>query len=118
MSFVSKLRMESAGMLLAIVFYALVGVVFLVLLPFTSFPPHIGIIGIFSLIAAYGAFRKRGWTIWFAMILFCIATTFSVYTLYYYLMIDYLLGAGTLVYLILTWVCTVYLAAKRKSLES
>jgi len=117
MSFASKLKMESVGMLLTVVFYAIVGIIFLALLPFV-FAPHIGLIGIFSLIAAYGVFKKRNWTIWFIIILFFVATTFSAFMLYGYLLKDYLLGASMLAYLILTWIFTAYTAARRKNLES
>jgi len=118
MSLGSKINVESKGMLMNQVFYLAVGIIFLALLPMTDFAPHLGIIAIFSLIAAYGMFRKRNWTIWLIVILFFVATTFSVYMLYYYLSSDYLLGIGMLTYLILTWVSTAYVASKRGSLES
>ena len=117
MSIMSKLDVESKGMLATLVFYAVVGIVFLALLPFTGFPPHVGIMGVFSLIAAYGLFRKRNWTIWIIVILFFAGTTFSVYMLNYYLLRDYLLGASMMAYLILTWLFTAYTAAKRRTLE-
>ena len=117
MSIMSKLDIESRGMLATFVFYVAVGIIFIVLLPFANFPPHVGIMGIFSLIAAYGLVRKRSWTIWIVVILFFVGTTFSVYMLNYFLVIDYLLGAGTMAYLILTWIATAYVAAKRRTLE-
>jgi hypothetical protein len=118
MSLGSKINVESKGMLMNLVFYLAVGMIFLALLPMTDFAPHLGIIGIFSLIAAYGMFRRRNWTIWLIVMLFFVGTTFSVYMLYYYLFSDYLLGIGMLAYLILTWVSTAYVASKRGSLES
>jgi hypothetical protein len=118
MSLGSKLNIESRGMFAAVVFYLVVGIIFLVLLPLASFPPHIGVIGIFSVIAAYGVFRKRNWTIWFVIILFLVATTFSACMLYYYLQTDYVWSVVMIVYLILTWVFTAYVASKRRSLET
>jgi ABC-type glycerol-3-phosphate transport system permease component len=117
MSLGSRLGMEDKGMFATFIFYAAVGIIFLALLPLTGFPPQIGIIGIFSLVVAYGMFRKRNWAIWFIVVLFFVATTFSVYMLYYYLPKDYLLAASIMVYLILTWIFTAYSATKRRSLE-
>jgi hypothetical protein len=118
MSLKSKLKIENLGMFAAFIFYAIVGIVCFAVLPMADFPPHIGIIGIFSLIAAYGLFKKRVWAIWLVAMLFFIATTFSAVTLYYVLLNDLLLGISTIAYLILTWVFTVYTTAKRKTLES
>jgi hypothetical protein len=118
MSLGSRLGIESKGMAATLVFYAVVGVVFLALLPLTGFPPHVGIISVFSLATAYGTFRKRSWAIWPVIILFFVATTFSVYTLYFYLLSDYVLSIGMILYLIATWVFTGYVASKRRSLES
>jgi hypothetical protein len=109
MSLGSRLGIESKGMAATLVFYAVVGVVF---------PPHVGIKSVFSLATAYGTFRKRSWAIWPVIILFFVATTFSVYTLYFYLLSDYVLSIGMILYLIATWVFTGYVASKRRSLES
>jgi nicotinamide riboside transporter PnuC len=118
MSLRSRLKVESKGMFAAFVFYAVVGIAFLVLLPMANFPPHIGIIGIFSLVAAYGLLRKRVWTIWFVIILFFVATTFSALMIYDVLARDYLLGTSMIAYLILTWIFTAYAAGRRRSLTS
>jgi SNF family Na+-dependent transporter len=117
MSLKSKLKIEDVGMFLAFIFYAVVGIAFFVALPMANFPPHIGIIGIFSLITAYGLFMKRTWAIWFVAALFFIATTFSAITLYYVFGNDSLLTISMIAYLVLTWVFTVYALAKRKTLE-
>jgi len=119
MSFASKLNIESKGMFATSIFYVIVGIVFLALLVMTGFPPHLGIIGVFSLVAAYGLFQKRSWSIWLIVILFFVATTFSVYMLNYYLSLgDYLMSLGVIAYLVLTWIFSVYAASKRSSLES
>ena len=118
MSFASKLNIGGKGMLATLIFYAAAGIIFLALLPLTGFPPQLGIIGIFSLVAAYGTLTKRNWTIWFIVVLFLVATTFAVYMLYYYLLTDYILSIVTMAYLILTWVSTIYVARKRDSFES
>ena len=118
MSLKSKLKIENIGMFAAFVFYAIVGIICFAVLPMTNFPPHIGIIGILNLITAYGLFKKRVWTIWTVVVLFFIATTFSVVTLYSLLGKDILLDISVVVYLVLTWVFTAYTATKRKTLES
>jgi hypothetical protein len=118
MSIRSRVSIESKGMFATAIFYLAVGIIFLALLPMTDFAPHLAIIGIFSLIVAYGVFEKRNWTIWLIIMLFLVASTFSAYMLYYYLSNDYLLSVGMLAYLILTWVSTAYIALKRESLES
>lgn len=118
MSLGSRFKIESRGMLATSMFYAVVGVIFLAVMVMANFPPHIGIMGIFSLIAAYGVFRKRGWVIWFVIISFFIATTFSAFMIYDVFASNLLLGLGAVAYLILTWVFTVYVAAKRTTLES
>ena len=118
MSLRSRLKVESVGMFAAFVFYAVVGIICFVELPMTNFPPHIGIIGILSLITAYGLFKNRVWSLWVVIMLFFIATTFSAYTLYSAFEKNLLLDVGTIAYLVLTWVFTAYTAAKRKALES
>ncbi len=121
MSIKSKFIMENLGMYSAFAFYVIVGIVFLVMLPIADFPPHIGIIGILSLATAYGLLRKRVWTIWFVVILFFTATTYSTYTIYLFyssLGQNLIRDISTIAYLILTWVFTIYITAKRKILES
>jgi hypothetical protein len=113
----SKLKTENIGTFAALAFYVIVGIVCFAVLPMANFPPHIGIIGILSLITAFGLFKKRIWTIWFISVLFFVATTYSAYTLYYYLGKDLLLGTSASAYLILTWIFTAYAAAKRKTLQ-
>jgi len=117
MALVSKLKVESKGILATSTFYAIVGIVFIVLLPLSGFQPHIGILGILSLTAAYGVFRMRGWSLWFVIVLFFSGTTFASYMIYGYVTRDLLIGISMIAYLILTWVFTAYVAAKRNTLE-
>jgi len=105
-------------MFAASVFYAIVGVVFLVYMFMANFPPHLAIIGLFSLVAAYGLLKKRPWAIWFVIILFFTGTTFSAFMIYDVLTRNYILGIIMIAYLILTWVFTAYTASRRKTIES
>jgi len=119
MSLKSKLKIENVGMFAAFVFYAVVGIICFAVLAIVDFSlVHIGIIGILSLITAYGLLRSRAWTLWVVVALLFIATTFSAYTLYFAFEKDVLLDVGMIAYLLFTWVFTAYTAAKRKTLES
>jgi hypothetical protein len=114
MSIISKLKDDKDLVFLSVIFYVIVGLVCLILLPLTNFPPHIGLIGIISLINAYGLVKNRFWVIWIVFILFFINTTFSVYTFYYYITSNLFVGFSAFIYLILTWFFTFYLNAKIK----
>jgi hypothetical protein len=119
MSLKSKLKIENVGMFAAFVFYAVVGIICFAVLAIVDFSlVHIGIIGILSLITAYGLLRSRAWTLWVVVALLFIATTFSAYTLYFAFEKDVLLDVGIIAYLLFTWIFTAYTAAKRKTLES
>ena len=118
-SFRKKLKMEDIGLLVALVFYVIVGIICFAVLAISDFRLiHISIIGILSLIAAYGLLKSRVWTLWIVVALFFIATTFSVYMLYSAFQKDLLLDVSVIAYLVLTWVFTAYTAAKREALES
>ncbi|MGQ9550990.1 MAG: hypothetical protein ACUVUE_01055 [Candidatus Bathycorpusculaceae bacterium] len=112
----AKLKTGNIRIISAIIFYSAVGIICFALLPLSNFPPHIGIIGVLSLITAYGVFKKRVWTIWFGIMLFLVATTFSVYTLYY-MWQNLFYAASMVAYLILTWVFTAYIVSKRETFE-
>lgn len=117
-TFISKLGIESKGIFAAFIFYAATGMTLLALLPLTYFAPQLGIIGIFSLIVAYGLFKRRTWTMWPIMILLFTVTAFSVSLLYYSLLKDVLSSLGTVAYLVLTWVFTAHAVSKREKLEA
>jgi len=118
MSLKSKLKVESVGMFAAFLFYAIAGVICFVVLAMDFRLVHIGIIGILSLITAYGLFKNRVWSLWVVIMLFFIATTFSAYTLYRAFGENLILDIIAITYLILSWIFTAYTATKRKALES
>jgi len=117
MSLASRLKVESVGRLLNIVFYAIAGIILFIALPFANYPPHIAIIGIISLITAYGLFVKRNWSLYTVIMLLLIVTTFAAYMLYYLATINLILEIGVVVYLILTWISAIYISTKRKTLS-
>jgi hypothetical protein len=114
-SIVAKLKTLKRAELASLAFYALSGIILLALLPFAGFPPHVALIGILSLIAAYSLFTNRGWTLWLVAILFFIASVFAFYTLYAAGFSNALLGVGLIVYVALTWVFALYVLFKRKA---
>ncbi len=119
MGFKSKLKTENVGLLLASIFYAAAGVVSFAVLATTSEYRlvHIALIGIISLATAYGVFRRRRWALWSAFVLFFTNTTFTLSMLYYIMGGDILIDTAMVLYLALTWIATIYLAARRKKLE-
>jgi len=117
MSVVSSLKLEGKGMLAASVFYAVVGVAFVVWMFLTGFPIHVGIIAVFSFVTAYALAMKRGWSVWLVLVGFFTATTFGVVMIYGFVTSNLLLVVGMIVYLVLTWVFTAYVVNKRGSLQ-
>jgi hypothetical protein len=117
-SFASKLRAIGIQTLAPTVFYGAVGIIFMALLPLASFPPHIGLTGILSLITAYGIIKKRFWAFWLVVALFAVATTISLYTLYVLAFTNAILSISMIAYAVLTWLVTLYIVLKRKPTDA
>jgi hypothetical protein len=117
-SFTSKLKTADVRTLAPVAFYGAVGIIFLALLPFADFPPHIGLTGILSLITAYGIFKKRFWALWLVAALSAVATTISLYTLYVIQFSNWLVFISMIIYAVLTWVFTAYIILKRQTPEA
>jgi len=109
----STLKNASLTTIAPVVFYAAAGIAFLTLLPLAGFPPHVGLTGVVSLITAYALFTKRRWATWLVVILFFVATTLSLYTLYFIILSNWLGSLGLIVYAVLTWYFTYYTLLKR-----
>jgi len=101
--------------LASLAFYAVTGIIFFAFLPLTSFAPQLGLLGILSLIVAYGLFTKRNWTPWLLFILFVAASAFSLYTLYAVGFSNALIGISMVAYAVLTWVFVFYILLKKKT---
>jgi hypothetical protein len=117
-SFRSKLKIVDVRTLATAAFYGAVGIIFLALLPFANFPPHIGLTGILSLVTAYGIFKKSFWAVWLVGALFAVATTISLYTLYVVQFSNWFVGISMVAYAVLTWIFTAYILLKRKASEA
>ena len=114
MSLASTLKNLNRIELASLVFYAIAGIMLLVFLPLTSYPPQLALLGVISLVTAYGLFAKRAWAPWLVAILLVAATTFSLYTLYAVGFSNLLLGLSMIAYAVLTWVCALYVLLRRK----
>ncbi|MCL2475929.1 hypothetical protein [Candidatus Bathycorpusculum sp.] len=84
-------------------------------LPLTRFPPHVGFLGIFSLITAYSLLFKRAWAPWLGFILLVTITVFSLYTLYFVGFSNTLVALSMLLYPVSTWIVTALLLIKKKT---
>ena len=100
-----------------VAFYGVAGIILLVLMAMSGFPPHVALIGITSVIAAYGLLKRRFWSTWLVAALFFVITAFTLYTAYFTAGIDALATAGMIIYAILTWIFTIYAVKNRPQKE-
>jgi len=122
----SKLVIEYKGMFLFALFYFIVGVVnFLIMGIYGLDLSHVALVAVLSLITAFGLYRLQKWSLWFVVGLFFIATTYGAFTLNVFLrnystnpeLSGLLAILPWIIYLVLTWIATAYVAAKRKNLK-
>ncbi len=114
MSIATKLKTQKPLQLASLAFFAVTGIILLVTLPLAGYPPHVGFLGILSLITAYSLFLKRAWAPWLVAILFITITGFTIVTLASAGFGNLLVGLSMLGYFILTLVFVAYLLLKRK----
>lgn len=118
MNLKTKLKVEDAGIFAASIFHAAVGITcFVVLATIDLRMVHMALVGIISLATAYGLFRRRLWALWSIFALAFMVTVLAFSMLYYTAGSDILIDTAMVVYLILTWIFTVYVASKRRKLE-
>ncbi len=98
----------------AVAFYTITGIMLLAFLPITAFAPHIGFLGVVSLMAAYSFFAKRVWAPWLAFMLLVSTTVFAVFTVYSIGLSNMLVTLSMFGYLVLTWLVTVMLLRRRR----
>ena len=114
MSLSKRLKTFKPFQLATIAFFAVTGLILLAFLPLTGYPPHLGFLGIFSLITAFSLFAKRGWAPWLVAILLIVNTVFSLDVLFSVGFSNIVVALSILAYAVLTWVFTAYLLLKRK----
>jgi uncharacterized membrane protein YccC len=100
--------------LAAFAYFIVTGVILLVYLPLTNYAPQLGLLGILSIIVAYGLLTKRGWMPWVLFVLFIGASTLSIYTLVSAGFSNSLLGISLVGYFVLTLLFTIYLLLLRR----
>ena len=114
MSIAEKLKSASHIQLIPTAFYTVTNLLLLASLPLSGFPPHLGFLGIVSLITAYSLFTKRFWASWLVFILLVSNTVFSLYTLYSVGLSNVLVALSMAAYAVLTWIVTALVLIKRK----
>lgn len=82
-------------------------------------PPHIGILGILSIITAYGFFKMKRWSVPLVIGLFFLGVTFGAVTLNTSLVLQTFGGAllfhtALIVYMIILLIAFIYTVAKRE----
>ncbi len=125
MGLLSRLGAKYKGTFFFALFYLMVGVLnFVILGIYGQNLFHVALIAVLSLIAAFGLYRLQNWTLWLVVAIFFIATTHIAFMLNAFWTIyvanpdiTNLFSVLTwMMYLILTWTATLYIAAKRKNL--
>lgn len=108
-----NIRNASVVVLASLAFYAVTGILLLVLLPLSNYPPHLALTGIVSLITAYAIYMKRSWAKWLVAALFFVTTTMTLYTVAFVIFTNILVSVGMLAYAIFTWYFTYYVFVKK-----
>jgi hypothetical protein len=109
----AKLAKLKRNELLSIVFYVISGVLMFVVLPFTNYAPHLGFVGIVSLVTAYSLFAKRSWAPWLVVILLIVNNVLSIWTLAATGFSNILVGLSMVGLLVFTWLVSIYLLLLR-----
>ncbi len=124
MTLKSKFKVENPVVFLFSVFYIVAGAVEVFYLVIENFvaPPHIGVLGLLSLITAYGLFKMRKWSVLLVTALFFLGITFGATTLYNSMVLQTFEGAALfhtalITYMILLLIAFVYVVAKREKFE-
>jgi len=122
----SRLEIEYKGMFFFALFYLVTSVAnFIILGIYGMGLFHIGLVAVLSLIVAFGLYQLQRWSLWLVISLFFIATTHIAVMLNISIE-NYVANADLysllaiiiwIIYLIFTWIATIYVAAKRKNLK-
>jgi len=122
----SKLKVESLGVAVFSIFYAIVGVVIISILALCNFTlPHMVVLALLSLITAYGLFRMKKWAVLLTVVLFFLGVAFSVPLLYRSIMMEpffsgletSLLNLTLIAYIFMLFVALLYVVAKRENFQ-
>jgi len=123
---VSRFKIKRRDALLLAVFHAAVGILQLAALALWDIRMvWIGVLAILSLLAAYGLFTVKKWSVWLVITLFFPQMVFGAWTLYGLVslysfsfdMISLLLEVSLGLFIVLSIISFVYVAAKRGTFE-
>ena len=121
MTLKSRFNTKNPMVLLFSIFYIIVGVVEVGYWALENFsaPPHIVVLGILSLITAYGFFRMKKWSVPLVIGLFLLGITFGAITLNTSLVLQTFGGAplfhtALIAYMIILLLAFIYTIAKRE----
>jgi uncharacterized membrane protein (DUF2068 family) len=120
----SKFKFENPIVLLFSVFYIIAGAVevsYVVVENFAA-PPHIGVLGLLSLITAYGLFKMKKWAVLLVTALFFLGITFGATALSNSVILQtsgsaLLLNTALTAYMIILLIAFIYVVAKREKFQ-
>ena len=118
----SRFKIGNPMVFLFSLFYIIVGIVqvgYWTIENFTA-PPHIGVLGILSLITAYGLFRMKKWSVPLVIGLFLVGLAFGATTLNTSIVLQTFGGAplfhtALIAYMIILLIAFIYTVAKREN---
>ncbi len=113
MSGAINLRSATPIIIAYLAFYAITGILLLVLLPLSNYPPHLALTGVVSLMTVYAVYMKRSWAKWLVAALFFTVTTMTIYTVVFVIFTNVLVSVALLAYAVLTWYFTYYTFVKK-----
>lgn len=126
MALKDMLKIESMPLFIFAIFYLLAAVWNLAILAVNGVSMwHTTLIALLSLFTAYGLYKMEKWSLWFVVALFFIGNTFGFVNLYWSIARDgfagntdvLLLNLALIGYIIMTWIATVYITAKKDKLK-
>ncbi|UCE28813.1 MAG: hypothetical protein JSV85_05960 [Candidatus Bathyarchaeota archaeon] len=126
MSLKSKLKMESLGIAVFSIFYAIVGIVIFSIVVVSGFTiPHAMVLAFLSLVTAYSLFKMKEWSVLLTITLFFLGTAFSAPLLYRSITINslpttaetVLLDAALILHIIMLFAALIYVVTKRESFQ-
>jgi hypothetical protein len=126
MALKEKLKIESTPIFIFLIFYIIAAIGNLYILAVNGIVMvHTAIIAILSLITAYGLYRMEKWSLWLVVVLFFVGNTFGFVSLYFSIVGNgfanstdaFLLNLALIGYIIMTWLATIYIGAKKDKLK-
>ena len=124
MTLKSKFKVENPIVFLFSVFYIIVGAVEVSYVVVENFraAPNIGVLGLLSLITAYGLFKMRKWSVLLVIALFFLGIPFGATALSNSVILQtfggaLLLNVALIAYMIILLIAFIYVVAKREKFQ-